>query len=179
MRNRQAVRDSVRDEDITERNLPDATPGGLAGLADVMVNQPNGMDLADLAAKLSFEVDDLFPLIDAGLMLGIFQADNGHVSLTDQGRAWNDADILESKEMFSRMLMAHVPLIRIIDRALKNSDDKSLHGSLILDLLRAHHSDKEAVQQFDTAITWGRYGELFDYDADDDRLTLDPENHTE
>lgn len=179
VRNRQAVRDSVRDEDITERNLPDATPGGLAGLADVMVSQPNGMDLADLAAKLSFEVDDLFPLIDAGLMLGIFQADNGHVSLTDQGRAWNDADILESKEMFSRMLMAHVPLIRIIDRALKNSDDKSLHGSLILDLLRAHHSDKEAVQQFDTAITWGRYGELFDYDADDDRLTLDPENHTE
>lgn len=179
VRNRQAVRDSARDEDITERNLPDATPGGLAGLADVMVNQPNGMDLADLAAKLSFEVDDLFPLIDAGLMLGIFQADNGHVSLTDQGRAWNDADILESKEMFSRMLMAHVPLIRIIDRALKNSDDKSLHGSLILDLLRAHHSDKEAVQQFDTAITWGRYGELFDYDADDDRLTLDPENHTE
>jgi len=81
--------------------------------------------------------------------------------------------------MFSRMLMDHVPLIRIIDRALKNSDDKSLHGSLILDLLRAHHSDKEAVQQFDTAITWGRYGELFDYDADDDRLTLDPENHTE
>nr|WP_183129783.1 nitrate/sulfonate/bicarbonate ABC transporter ATP-binding protein [Bifidobacterium sp. wkB344] len=179
VRNRQAVRDSVRDEETAERNLPDATPGGLAGLADVMVNQPNGMDLADLAAKLSFEVDDLFPLIDAGLMLGIFQADNGHVRLTDQGRAWHDADILESKEMFSRMLMDHVPLIRIIDRALKNSDDKSLHGSLILDLLRAHHSDKEAVQQFDTAITWGRYGELFDYDSDDDRLTLDPENHTE
>ncbi|MEK0306513.1 ABC transporter ATP-binding protein, partial [Bifidobacterium favimelis] len=142
VRNKEAVDNSVRDEDMDERVLPDATPGGLAGLADILVEQPEGMDMADLAARLSFEVDDLFPLIDAGLMLGIFQADNGHVTLTDLGRKWHDADILESKEMFSDMLMEHVPLIRVIDRALKNSDDKTLHGNLILDLLRAHHSDK-------------------------------------
>lgn len=176
VRNKEAVQNSIRVEGMTEKNIPDATPGGLAGLVDVLVDKPHGIDLADLAAQLSFEVDDLFPLIDAGLMLGIFQADNGHVYLTELGRTWHDADILKSKEMFSQMLLDRVPLIRIIDRALKNSEHGSLHGSLILDLLRSHHSDKEAVQQFETAITWGRYGELFDYDSDDDRLTLTAED---
>ena len=179
VRNKEAVQNSLRDENMTEKNLPDATPGGLAGLADVLVDHPKGIDLADLAAQLSFEVDDLFPLIDAGLMLGIFQADNGHISLTSLGQTWHDADILESKEMFSQMLLDRVPLIRVIDRALRNSEHGNLHGSLILDLLRSHHSDKEAIQQFETAITWGRYGELFDYDADDDRLTLTAEDTQE
>ncbi|BDR52857.1 ABC transporter permease [Bombiscardovia nodaiensis] len=178
VRDKEAVKNSVREEDLGARVLPDATPGGLAGLADVVADHPDGIDMADLAATLSFEIDDLFPLIDAGLLLGIFDADNGHVRLTKLGRDWQQADILQAKEMFSSMILEHVPLVRVIDRALKNSDSKTLHGSLILDLLRAHHSDKEAVQQFETAIGWGRYGELFDYDADDDRLTLDPENTT-
>ncbi|BDR54441.1 ABC transporter permease [Bombiscardovia apis] len=176
VRDKEAFNNSVREEDLSNRVLPDATPGGLAGLVDVVTDHPDGIDMADLAAILNFEVDDLFPLIDAGLMMGIFDADNGHVRLTDLGKQWQQADILQSKEMFSSMILDHVPLVRVIDRALKNSESKSLHGSLILDLLRAHHSDKEAVQQFETAIGWGRYGELFDYDADDDRLTLDPEN---
>ncbi|AKV55126.1 ABC transporter ATP-binding protein [Bifidobacterium actinocoloniiforme DSM 22766] len=176
VRDKEAINNSVREEEMGKKVLPDATPGGLAGLVDVMSEHPDGIDMADLAAKLNFEVDDLFPLIDAGLLLGIFDADNGHVSLTKLGRDWQHADILQAKEMFSSMILEHVPLVRVIDRALKNSESKTLHGSLILDLLRSHHSDKEAVQQFETAISWGRYGELFDYDADDDRLTLDPEN---
>lgn len=176
VRDKEAVNKSVQEEDLGTKVLPDATPGGLAGLADIVAEHPGGIDMADLAATLSFEVDDLFPLIDAGLLLGIFDADNGHVRLTSLGKRWQQADILEAKEMFSSMILQRVPLVRVIDRALKNSESKTLHGSLILDLLRAHHSDKEAVQQFETAIGWGRYGELFDYDADDDRLTLDPEN---
>jgi NitT/TauT family transport system ATP-binding protein len=176
VRDKEAVNKSVQEEDLSMKILPDATPGGLAGLADVLAEQPDGVDMADLAATLSFEVDDLFPLIDAGLLLGIFDADDGHIRLTTMGKNWQQADILKSKEIFSSMILERVPLVRIIDRALKNSQSKSLHGSLILDLLRANHSDKEAVQQFETAIGWGRYGELFDYDADDDKLTLDPEN---
>ena len=57
-----------------------------------------------------------------------------------------------------------------IDRALANNGGK-LRGELILDLLRSRHPNGLAKQQFETAISWGRYGELFDYDADDDELT--------
>lgn len=151
--------------------LPNATPGGMAGLLDVVCESPDGMDLADLAAYLSFEIDDLFPLVDAGTLLNIITADNGHISITDEGREWHDADILHAKQIFARLSLEHAPLVHAIDQALSRNRNGKLRGELILDLLRSKHTDALARQQFDIAISWGRYGELFDYDADDDELT--------
>ncbi|WP_280671804.1 MULTISPECIES: AAA-associated domain-containing protein [unclassified Kitasatospora] len=45
---------------------------------------------------------------------------------------------------------------------------------MFLDLLRRGFSAEDARRQLDTAIDWGRYAELFDYDAGDGRLTLEP-----
>ena len=41
-----------------------------------------------------------------------------------------------------------------------------------LDLLRRGFTDDEARQQLDIAIDWGRYGELFEYDAETGELVL-------
>ncbi|MDF7663378.1 nitrate/sulfonate/bicarbonate ABC transporter ATP-binding protein [Bifidobacterium sp. ESL0763] len=165
-----------RQDNETVGLLPNATPGGLAGLLDVVSNYPVGVDLADLAADLSFEVDDLFPLIDAGTMLGLMTVSRGHCTITRSGERWCHADVLDAKRLFAGLAMEHAPLVRTIDHALRHHPDKGLRGELILDLLRRQHTDEEARLQFAIAVTWGRYGELFDYDADDDRLTLDEAN---
>ena len=78
--------------------------------------------------------------------------------------------------MFAAMLQDKAPLVRIIDRAVRHSEHGRLRGELIVDLLRARHTDAEAERQFNIAMTWGRYGELFDYDADDDIITVDAAN---
>jgi NitT/TauT family transport system ATP-binding protein len=39
------------------------------------------------------------------------------------------------------------------------------------DLLDEHFSDDEVHRQLDTAIQWGRYAELFDYDSVTERLS--------
>lgn len=157
-------------------DLPNATPGGLAGLLNVVAGYDDGVDLSDLAADLSFEVDDLFPLLDAETMLDILHIAEGHITVTDAGQTWNGADILEAKQVFAKLVMQHAPLVSTIDHALHNRKGTKLHGELILDLLRNRRTDEEAQQQFNIAISWGRYGELFDYDADDDLLTLDEAN---
>ncbi len=156
--------------------LPDATPGGIKGLLDVLLDHPQGVSLADLASDLSFEVDDLFPLVDAGTLLGVMVVHDGHLTATNLGTRWCEADILTSKQMFARMVLDRVPLVRSIDTALKRSRNGRLHGELIVDLLRARYRDADAHRQFATAVGWGRYGELFDYDADDDLLTIDDAN---
>jgi NitT/TauT family transport system ATP-binding protein len=38
--------------------------------------------------------------------------------------------------------------------------------------LEEHYTDKEARRQLDTAVSWGRYAEIFDYDADSGKLWL-------
>ncbi len=56
---------------------------------------------------------------------------------------------------------------------LRQSKNGKVRGDLIVDLLRGKHTDEVAQQQFRIAVEWGRYGELFDYDSDDDTLSLD------
>lgn len=167
----QAESGEPKPEPVAVHLLPNATPGGMAGLLDVISEEPDGIDLADLAADLSFEIDDLFPLVDAGTMLDLLTAENGHITITQAGQEWHNADILHSKQVFARLAIEHAPLVHAIDQALSRNRNGKLRGELILDLLRSKHTDALARQQFDIAISWGRYGELFDYDADDDELT--------
>jgi NitT/TauT family transport system ATP-binding protein len=47
-----------------------------------------------------------------------------------------------------------------------------LREGFFLDLLRRGFSDEEARRQLDIAIDWGRYGELFEYDAETGQLVL-------
>lgn len=157
--------------------LPDATPGGITGLLDVLIDHGNaGVQLSDLASDLSFEVDDLFPLVDAGTLLGVLEVRNGRIRATKLGVRWCTTDILDRKRLFARMALDRVPLVRSIDSALLHSHHGSVHGELIVDLMLPRYGEIEARRQFATAVGWGRYGELFDYDADDDLLTLDDAN---
>ncbi|MGZ0145958.1 ABC transporter ATP-binding protein [Kribbella sp. WER1] len=152
--------------------LPDATVGGLAGLVEIVYAHNGQTDLPDLALELSFEVDDLLPLVDAAVMLGLLEVDGAQAFLTEIGRDWYTADILESKELFANLAVQHAPLVRTICKALENSDDGSLHDDFFRDLLRRGFSADDAEKQLDIAIDWGRYGELFDYDADSGDLVL-------
>ncbi len=54
----------------TELPLPTATVGGLAGLMEILANRGGRADLPELANFLTFEVDDLLPLVDAADLLG-------------------------------------------------------------------------------------------------------------
>jgi NitT/TauT family transport system ATP-binding protein len=152
--------------------LPDITVGGLAGLIEIVYSHNGQADLPDLADELSFEVDDLLPLVDAARLLTLLDVEGAQAFLTDAGRHWLTADISASKALFADLALEHAPLVRTIVRALENSDDGALRDDFFLDLLRRGFTDDDARKQLDIAIHWGRYGELYDYDADTGELIL-------
>lgn len=152
--------------------LPDATVGGLAGLVEIVFAHNGQTDLPDLATELSFEVDDLLPLVDAAQMLGMLEVEGAQAFLTDTGRDWYTADILTSKQIFAGLVLKRAPLVRTIVKALENSNDGALREDFFRDLLRRGFSAEDTEKQLDLAIGWGRYGELFDYDADSGELVL-------
>lgn len=152
--------------------LLDASVGGLAGLVEIVYSHGGQTDLPDLADELSFEVDDLLPLVDAAQMLGLLEVDGAEAFLTDAGRDWHLADILHSKELFAELAVERAPLVRTIVKALENSDDGALRDDFFRDLLRRGYSAEDTEKQLDIAIGWGRYGELFDYDANTGELIL-------
>ncbi|HEY7622954.1 MAG TPA: nitrate/sulfonate/bicarbonate ABC transporter ATP-binding protein [Solirubrobacteraceae bacterium] len=151
--------------------LPHASVDGFSGLLEILRDAGGTADLADLADDLSLEVDDLLPLVDACLLLDFVTTHDGELRLADTGRQFADADIQTSKQQFAAVALEHVPLVRTIHTALARADDGALKEAFFLDLLRRQYSADEAQAQLDTAIDWGRYGELYEFAADTDEIT--------
>lgn len=100
----------------------------------------------------------------------ISTAESGDVLLTEIGGRFTTADIQEGKRIFAEQARHRAPPVRTICKGLAGSRDGSLRAGFFLDLLRP----EDARRQLDTAIGWGRYAELYDYDSDSDRIAADP-----
>ncbi|MGW2253875.1 ABC transporter ATP-binding protein [Kitasatospora sp. NPDC001660] len=154
--------------------LPPASVGGLAGLLEILLSMGGEEGLAEIADELNFEVDDLLPLVDAAVLLGLGATSAGRLAITATGREFAAADILTSKQLFARNAARRAPLVRAIVQSLAATEDHKLREDLFLDLLRGGYDAEDARRQLETAIDWGRYGELYDYDADDAEFVLEP-----
>jgi NitT/TauT family transport system ATP-binding protein len=174
MTDRPVVAATVEEPDggVEHVMLPHASVGAIAGLAELVVAAGGSSDLGDLAAVVGFEIDDLFPIVDALIILGFATVSEGDITLTETGREFAAADIQKSKEIFREAALERVPLVRRIHRALENTADGTLREGLFLDLLHNHYSNEESRAQLDTAIDWARYAELFEYDAGRGELRL-------
>jgi NitT/TauT family transport system ATP-binding protein len=153
--------------------LPHATVDAFSGLAEIMA-QLGPMSVADLADELGLEVDDLLPLVDALELLGFAHVEAGQIRLTPEGLTFAGADIQASKQNFATAALERAPLVRVIVNGLERAGDHTLMTGFFTQILRRSFSDDEAHRQLDMAIDWGRYGELYSYDADHDELALDP-----
>ena len=63
-------------------------------------------------------------------------------------------------------------LLRQIRRALDSKSDHTVPEDFFLDMLDEQFSEEESQRQMETAVTWGRYAELFDFDAARRRFVL-------
>ena len=152
--------------------LPHTRPGGMAGLLEILTDQGGRADLAVLADELSLEVDALLPTVDTAVLLGMLKVEEGDAIITPEGQAFAQGDIQERKSIFKKTVLANVALLRQMEQALKAKANRTLSAEFFQDLLDEHFSDDEARRQLETAIQWGRYAEIFEYDAASGKLTL-------
>ena len=153
--------------------LPHTRPGGLAGLLELVADQPNGrVDLHHLADELSLEVDALLPTVDTAVLLGLLRLEEGDAIISPEGEAFAKGDIQARKGIFRKAALANVPLLRQMEQALKAKSDRTLPSEFFHDLIDEHFSEDESRRQLETALQWGRYAEIFDYDAATGKLTL-------
>jgi NitT/TauT family transport system ATP-binding protein len=158
--------------------LPHARPGGIAGLLELIIDLGGRTDIYRLADELAFEIDDLFPIVEAAQLLGFLKVEEGDAAITPDGREYAQAEILKQKELFRKAALDHVLLLRQISRALANKSDHSVSEEFFLDMMDEQFSDEESARQLETAINWGRYAELFDWDDARRRFVL-PEQESE
>jgi NitT/TauT family transport system ATP-binding protein len=152
--------------------LPHTRPGGMAGLLEILIDQGGRADLHKLADELSLEVDALLPTVDTAVLLGMLRLEEGEAIINPEGQAYAQADIQARKAIFRKAALANVPLLAQMQSALKAKSNRTLSDEFFRDLLDEHFSEDESRRQLETAIQWGRYAEIFDYDAATGKLTL-------
>ncbi len=160
--------------------LPHARPGGIAGLLELVLDHDGKDDIYRLADDLAFEIDDLLPIVDAAQLLGFLKVTEGDAAITPTGAEYANSEILRQKELFRTAALENVLLLRQIVRAIEAKSDGSVPEDFFQDMLDEQFSEDETILQLETAINWGRYAELFDFDVSRRRFIL-PEklNETE
>ena len=163
----------VRDQrQMKYQMLPHARPGGIAGLLELLLDKGGRDDIYRLADDLAFEIDDLFPIVEAAQLLGFLKIEEGDAVITEAGDQFANSEILRQKELFRDAALEHVLLLRQIRRALETKSDHTVPEEFFLDMLDEQFSEDECQRQMETAITWGRYAEIFDFDASRRRFVL-------
>ncbi|MBX6762829.1 MAG: nitrate/sulfonate/bicarbonate ABC transporter ATP-binding protein [Rubrobacteraceae bacterium] len=157
--------ESGSEKGVSPGMIPHASVDGLSGFLEILQAEGGVADLADLASDLGLEVDDMVPLVDACQLLGFVRTEGGEVHMTDVGHEFASADIQISKRLFARQVRERVWLVRVIERAIGRASDGALPEGLFLDILGNHFSPEEARRQLEVAVDWGRYAELYEYDA--------------
>ncbi|MGA2102328.1 MAG: AAA-associated domain-containing protein, partial [Candidatus Sulfotelmatobacter sp.] len=150
--------------------LPHARVGGIAGLTELLRDRGGREDLFRLSEELVMDVEDLLPILEACVLLGFAWLKEGDVQITPQGIQFADADIQQRKVLFRQAALEHATILKQIDSILKRKADHSIADEFFHDILDEHFSEEEVQRQFETAMNWGRYAEIFDYDRASGRL---------
>jgi NitT/TauT family transport system ATP-binding protein len=162
------------------QRLPHARPGGIAGLLELLNDRGGNEDLYHVADELQMEVDDLLPIVEAAVLLSFAKSDKGDVEMTPEGKAFAEADISTRKALFRDAVLAHTSLLKQIHNTLHSKADHTMPLEFFRDILDEHFASDETQRQVDTALDWGRYADIFEYDSASDRLTLhQPAGHVE
>ena len=155
------------------RPLPHVRVGGISGLLELIVDQPEGKDdIPHLAERIQLEVDDLLPILDGVVLLGFAEIAQGDVTLTEIGQDFATTTIQRSKDLFRQQVLKNVPMLVSRVQTLREKRNRAMRADFFVDLLDEYYPHEEAERQFATAVDWGRYAELFEYDAGEDRLYL-------
>ena len=148
---------------------PKCTPTEMLGLL-VLLNEHKGVeDLARLATDLDLEIDEILPSVDFAEALQLLKVSDGRASLTELGRKLLARTIRERKTILREQLRK-TTLFKALLRALESSAEHRLTEEEMNRLIEFTTAPADELVQ--NIINWGRYAELFRYDADQRLLML-------
>jgi NitT/TauT family transport system ATP-binding protein len=147
----------------------------MAGMTEAVAQPPYSgrADLPDIARQLQLEIDELFPVGETLQMLRLAELEGGDIRLTEAGRRFAESEITGKKRIFAQHLIAYLPLAAHIRRVLDERPNRAAPKSRFSEELQDHMTPEAAEMTLRSVINWGRFAEIFAYDDDTQRFTLE------
>jgi len=155
--------------------LPRVSTNLMAGMTEAVAQPPYSgrADLPEIAARQQLEIDELFPVAETLQMLRLAELEGGDIRLTEAGRRFAEAEITGKKRIFAQHLLAYLPLAAHIRRVLDERPNRAAPKSRFSEELEDHMTPEAAEMTLRSVINWGRFAEIFAYDDDAQRFTLE------
>lgn len=155
--------------------VPDVQISEMAGLLEAIAEEelPGAIGFSELAELVDLDIDELLALAEILDILHFTKSQDGGIKLTEAGEKFANADILEQKRIFARHLMQYIPLIKHVSNILRQRDNHRVSKKYFLAELEDYFSDEDAERVLRVIIEWGRYAELFAYDDNTGKLSLE------
>ena len=147
----------------------------LSGLIEAVAAAPyNGhADLPVLAGKLHLQADEIFGLGETLQLLRLAQLSEGDLTLTEAGKKFASLETDARKKLFAEHLVTYAPLISLIRRVLDERPSHTAPAARFRNELEDYMSEDNANETIKTAVSWGRYAELFSYDEQAELFSLE------
>jgi NitT/TauT family transport system ATP-binding protein len=97
----------------------------------------------------------------------------GDIQLTETGKQFAQAGMDDRKQIFQRLLLAHVPLAAHIRRVLQERASHAAPKSRFLDELEDRMDSDAAEETLRAVIGWARFAEAFAYDDQSETFSLE------
>jgi NitT/TauT family transport system ATP-binding protein len=155
--------------------LPHVSSNQLAGLLEAVAAPPyaGAADLPKIGAELQMEIDELFPVAETLQMMRFAELEGGDLKLTEHGTAFANAALDERKRIFARQLLTHVPIAAHVRRVLDERASHVARRSRFIDELEDFMTEEAAEQTLRAIVSWGRYAEVFAYEDENERFSLE------
>jgi NitT/TauT family transport system ATP-binding protein len=147
----------------------------LSGLIETLAGPPyeGHADLPVLANQLQLEADEILHLGESLQLLRFAQLSEGDLTLTEAGKRFAHLATDARKKLFAEHLLNYVPVAALIRRVLDERPSHSAPAARFRNELEDHMSAEYADETLKTAVSWGRYAEIFAYNEQSETFSLE------
>jgi NitT/TauT family transport system ATP-binding protein len=153
------------------RPVPPAPSSEILGLLEVLSDHGGEQDLFDIDAETAYDFGHTIAVVKAAEMLGLVDTPGDLVRLTDLGREMIAAPTPDKRVLFRRRLLT-LGVFGELVKFLAARPDEPRPGEEVRTFLSERLPGQAIRDLFRTIVGWGRYGQLFHYDATADELGL-------
>ncbi len=165
----------MKEETPTNFEVEPVPPCGISrvlGLLETLDDRGGKEMIGRLARDLHIEFGELLSVVKAAEMLNLVNTPGSTVVLEEFGKRTMELPMNEKKRTI-REKIRRLPLFHAIETLLRRQEPQSLPKDILLEELVMWLPDENPETTFKTIVNWGRYAELFAYDADEELLSLD------
>ena len=150
--------------------IPDASPGEVTGLLEFLETSGGRQDVFRIAADTNQEFGRLITVVKAAEILDLVETPKQDVLVTAIGRRFVSAD-QEARQVIWREEMLRLRLFRTVRDLLLAEEGHEIDADVVRELIIVTMPQENYETIFATFVRWARYGNLFAYDQDTERIS--------